>query len=231
MRRRSGRAPPAGSAGSSSDWCACCPCRSTSARAGLGQLGRGREPAVDVGPAAAVARHDPREHDLVAGLGVHEATLDPRSAAPSRTSAGVGPPADEQLDRLDQQRLARAGLAGDRGQAGAEHQVQVGDDPEIDDVQLDQHQRRSPVGEAELGLQDLVEVAGPKVTMRAGSVAAATRRRCRPRASSPSSRPSAVSTTLPVVAHGEAQDSPRAASTSDRSKSMCGDTGVSSRHR
>ena len=60
------------------------------------------------------------------------------------------------------QRLARAGLAGDRGQARAEEQVEVGDDAEVVDAQLDQHLRALPVGEAELGLQDLVEVAGPE---------------------------------------------------------------------
>ena len=99
------------------------------------------------------------------------------SAAPSRTSAGVGAPADEQLDRLDEQRLARAGLAGDRGQPGAEHQVEVGDDPEIDDVQLDQHQRRYRSARPNLAFRIWWKSRGPKVTMRAGTVAAAARHR------------------------------------------------------
>ena len=126
----------------------------------LGELADGGEPAVDVGAAATVAGQHAREHGLVAGLGVHEPSFDARFVGAVAHERGVGAPADEQLDRLDEERLARAGLAGDRGEAGLgpEHEVEVGDDPEIDDVQLDQHQL--PVGEAELGLQDLVEVAG-----------------------------------------------------------------------
>ncbi len=42
----------------------------------VGELADGREPPVDVGPAAPVQRHHAREDDLVAGLGVDESTFD-----------------------------------------------------------------------------------------------------------------------------------------------------------
>ena len=105
----------------------------------LGELARGRQPPVDVGTAAALTRDHPREDGLGSGLRVHEATLDARLGGAVPHERGVGPATDQQLDRLDDERLARTGLAGDGGEAGPEHEVQVGDDPEIDDVQLDQH--------------------------------------------------------------------------------------------
>ena len=58
-RRRSGRARARCSAGASSVWCACWPCRSTSSRPEFGELAGGRQAAVDVGAAAAVARGRP----------------------------------------------------------------------------------------------------------------------------------------------------------------------------
>ena len=127
--------------------------------ADLGELARGGEAAVDVGAAAAVAGQDAREHGLLAGRRVDEAPFDPGFGRAVAHERGVGAAADEQLHRFDDEGLARAGLAGDRGHPGrgVEHQVQVGDDPEIDHVQFDEH--ALPVGEAELGLQDLVEVA------------------------------------------------------------------------
>ena len=128
----------------------------------LGELADGGEAAVDVGAAAAVAGQDAGEHGLLAGRGVYEAPFDPGLGRAVAHERGVGAATDEQLDRLDDEGLARAGLAGDRGhpRRGVEHQAQVGDDPEIDHVQLDEH--ALPVGEAELGLQDLVEVARPQ---------------------------------------------------------------------
>jgi hypothetical protein len=105
----------------------------------LGELAEGREPPVDVGPAAPVQRHDSRQHDLVAGLGVDESTFDARFGGTVAHERRVGAPSDEELDRLDQQRLARAGLAGDRGQPVTEHEREIGDDPEVGDVQLGQH--------------------------------------------------------------------------------------------
>jgi hypothetical protein len=52
---------------------------------------------------------------------------------------GVGPTTDEQLDRLDQHRLAGPGLTGDRRQSGAERQLDTLDHAEVLDVQFGQH--------------------------------------------------------------------------------------------
>ena len=67
----------------------------------LGELAHGREPAVDVRAAATVGRQHAREHRLVAGLRVHEPALDARFVGAVAHQRGVGAPADEQLDRLD----------------------------------------------------------------------------------------------------------------------------------
>src|SRR5207249_7796251 len=62
-------------------------------------------------------------------------------------------------ERLDDQCLAGARLTRDDRQPRTEEQIEVGDDAEVDDVQLGQHRAAAlPVREAELGLQDLVEV-------------------------------------------------------------------------
>ena len=53
--------------------------------------------------------------------------------------AAVSPPADEQLDRVDEQRLARAGLAREGGHAGAEHEHELVDDTQVADGELGQH--------------------------------------------------------------------------------------------
>ena len=72
---------------------------------------------------------------------IHEAAFDRGLVGTVAHERRIGATADEQVDGLDQECLARARLARDRGQALAEHQVEVGDDPEIDDVQLDEHRR------------------------------------------------------------------------------------------
>ena len=89
---------------------------------------------------------------------------------------------------------------------------------------------RSPIRKVELGLEDLVEVSrARRLASRSGSAAARHVTRS-PAPSSPSSRPSSVSTT-PRSSHTTKPSSSLSASTSDRSNSMCGDTGVSTRQR
>ena len=53
--------------------------------------------------------------------------------------AGLGAPAGEQQQRVDEQRLAGAGFAGDDGHAGAERDLRFRDDREIFDVEGFQH--------------------------------------------------------------------------------------------
>ena len=136
---------------------------------------RRRQPTVDVGARPALGGHDPGDDVLV--VADDEAALDACLGGPVRTIVGVGAAADEQVDRLDQHRLAGAGLAGERGQAGTEDELQV--DAHRLDVQLVSTVRSlgqrcnaaaiaqsigSSVGpqrsaQPELGLQDLVEAA------------------------------------------------------------------------
>jgi hypothetical protein len=79
------------------------------------------------------------------------------SVAPSRTSDGVGAATEEELERLDEQGLP-APVSPVIAVSPVRPTSDLVDDPEVGDPQLDEH-RRLPVGEAELGLQDLVEVA------------------------------------------------------------------------
>ena len=70
--------------------------------------------------AATVGRDDARDDDLLAGQRILEAAFDPRLVRARPRPARVGPRPGEQLERLDDERLARAGLAGDDGQARPE---------------------------------------------------------------------------------------------------------------
>ena len=87
------------------------PCRSTSRRQ-LGERGDRGEAAVDVGARPAVGR-DTRA-STSSSSPIDEAALDPRLGRAGAHHRRVGPPADEQLDRLDEHRLAGAGLARER---------------------------------------------------------------------------------------------------------------------
>ena len=53
------------------------------------------------------------------------------SSGPGPHEHGIGLPAHEQLDGVDDERLARAGLPRERGHAGAEDQAEVLDDPKV----------------------------------------------------------------------------------------------------
>ena len=87
-------------------WWACWPCRSTSPAAALGERADGRRPPVDVGPRAAVGGHHAGQHELV--VADDEAAVDAGLVGAGAHDRGVGAPADEQLERLDEHRLAGA---------------------------------------------------------------------------------------------------------------------------
>ena len=106
------------------------------------ELGDRRQSAVDVRSAPAVARNNSGQHDLVPAC-VFETPFDACLHGTSTHEHRVGAPAEEQLDRLDKQRLTGAGLAGDRGETRTDENSQVVDDPEIGDVELVQHRQRS----------------------------------------------------------------------------------------
>ncbi len=103
----------------------------------FGQFTDGREPAVHVRAAPPVARHDPREHDLV--IAVDEPALDPRFGGTVAHEGGVGAASEEQHERIDQQRLARPGFTGDGGHPRTEADHHLGDDAQVLDPQFAQH--------------------------------------------------------------------------------------------
>ena len=84
----------------------------------LGELGRGREVTVDVAARAADRGNDAREHDFV--VAVDEPALDARLVGAVAHQRRVGPASAQQVERVDDERLARAGLAGDHRHAVAE---------------------------------------------------------------------------------------------------------------
>ena len=85
---------------------------------GLGERGDGGRPTVDVGPRPPVGRDHPGEHVSIT-VGGDEPAVDPGLVGAVADHRRVGPATDEQLDRLDQHRLAGAGLAGQRRQTRA----------------------------------------------------------------------------------------------------------------
>ena len=108
--------------------------------AALGQLAHRDGPAVDVGAAARArcGRDHPREHDLLAGVG-HEPAVDDGLLGAGAHHGGVGPGTEQQLDGADDERLAGAGLPGERGESVAEHESGIGEDAEISHGQLGDH--------------------------------------------------------------------------------------------
>ena len=83
------------------------------------------------------AGHDPATTRARRSVGtVDEAAVDACLGGAGAHDRGVGPPADQQLDRLDQHRLAGAGLTGERGEPGPSTQVGALDHAQVLDVQL-----------------------------------------------------------------------------------------------
>ena len=103
--------------------------------------GEGRHLAVDLGTGATGTRDRAREDHLVFPLGGGESALDGRLVRTTAHHRGVDAPADEELERLDDERLARAGLPGDCRHAGAEDDVHVLNDPQLADAQFAEHGR------------------------------------------------------------------------------------------
>ena len=113
---------------------------------GLGQRAHRRHAPVDPGPRTAFGRHGARDDHLPLAFGLvhHEACLDQclRGAGPD--DARTGPPAEHELERLDDQRLAGARLAGQDRHALPEGERKVLDDAEIAHPQLGQHATTAP---------------------------------------------------------------------------------------
>ena len=81
---------------------------------------------------------DPGQHDF--GLAGDETRIDARLVCAGSHDRRIGPPAHDELERLDKHRLAGTRLARDRRKTVAEHEIGAPDHAEILDVQLRQHQ-------------------------------------------------------------------------------------------
>ena len=104
----------------------------------LGQCAEGHHAAVDPGLRPALAGDGAGQEDLVVSVDVAEASLDQCLLGAGPHDRRVGPAAEQQAEGADQQRLARPGLAGQRGHAGPEADGDLVDHPEVADVELDQ---------------------------------------------------------------------------------------------
>ena len=189
----------------------------------LDEFARGCEPPVHVAAAPTDGRNDARENDLV--VADDEPALDPRFGGAVAHRAGIGAAATQQFERVDEQGLARTGLARDHGHARGHRHEQFFDDAEVLDAEFGQHQRS---GSENLALRIWWKSRGRRSTMCAGSAAALHVTRS-PSVSTVTRRPSIVHTTSrPPLTTKSSCSCP--ASTSERSNNMCGEIGVSSKH-
>ena len=119
----------------------------------LAERAEGRHAAVDPGPGAALGGDRAGQDHLAGGVALphHEAGLDQGLGRAGAHHAGVGPTAQHQLQRLDDQRLAGARLSGERRHAGPELQRQVLDHAEVAHVQVGQHDRLTRSARPEAG--------------------------------------------------------------------------------
>ncbi len=115
--------------------------------------------AVEPGAAPSVGADDPAQQQLVLGGNrvflehvlqrpAHPRDIDRRAQiAPLRTGAhhfGTGPPAAEQFEGVDQDRLAGTGLTSEYGEPGAEVDFHRFDDRQVADLQMAQHGFSAP---------------------------------------------------------------------------------------
>ena len=137
---------------------------------GLGQRRRGGQPAVDVGPAPAVGRDDPGQHQLL--VVVDEATLDhglgSRPGAPAWRRPGRRPAGRCASTSIVLPAPVSPVSAVMPGPSTRESSAMT---PEVAGSAA---RSASAVAQPELGLEDPVEVRSPNRTKRATSVGAAT---------------------------------------------------------
>ncbi len=128
--------------------------------------------AVDPGPGPALGGDGAGEDDLAGLVAVaqDEPGLDQRLDGAGAHHAGVGPPAQHQLQRLDHQGLAGAGLPRQGGHAGPEDQCEVLDDAEVAHVQVGQHGRFTGPGGRAAGSAGCRRRSGARCAPRAPDV-------------------------------------------------------------
>ena len=89
--------------------------------------------------ASASSRDRTGQHDLLV-VRQDEPSLNEGFVGARSDECGVRATADQQLDGLHEQGLARSGFAGERGHAGSQHERELADDPKLLDRQFGQHQ-------------------------------------------------------------------------------------------
>jgi hypothetical protein len=103
----------------------------------LGKRRGGSRASVDVRTRPPVGRDHTAEHGLVVIR--HEAGVDARLSGAWADDRGIGTPTDDEIERLNEHRLAGARLTGDRRQSLADNEIDGADDAEVLDVQLAEH--------------------------------------------------------------------------------------------
>ncbi len=128
--------------------------------ADLAQLGDSRRAPAEVGSSAAIGPHSPRQYELVRirretieylghGLGYVRRTSRPRRQREDALDVclvcarphdpATSPSTEQQLERVGEDRLARAGLAGEDVEALSEAQLRPLEEQQVLDAQLFQH--------------------------------------------------------------------------------------------
>ena len=120
----------------------------------LAQQAHARRLVIDKGAAAAVGREQAAQHNRLAGavmpgfaqdrmgrmvLSDRKLGRNSRLLRPGAHQAGLGPPAERQAERVQQDRLARTGLAGQHAQSRAKGERQTIDQHDVADGQTEQH--------------------------------------------------------------------------------------------
>ena len=188
--------------------------------------------AVDPRPGPPLRGDRTGEDHLALGVALShdEARLDERLRRASPHHARVGPPAEDQLQGLDDQRLARPGLARQGGHAGTELEGEVLDHTEVAHVQVGQHGTVSgPGARRSRKRRMLPKVWGSFRTTRTER-AATLQVMVAPGCSRPTSSPSTTST---PARSGTTSTSTTCSSVSTRlrSREKWGATGVTTRAR
>src|SRR5262249_11436053 len=108
----------------------------------FGELAHAGEASVHITTGSSLARHHTREDEVL--VTENEATLDTRFVGAVAHGIRIGARAAQELERVDEQRLARARFTGDHRETVSERYAQLGNDPDIFDSQLGQHPLSDP---------------------------------------------------------------------------------------
>ena len=135
----------------------------------LAQRGERRHAAVHPGPGSPFGRNGTGQDHFAGGVTLphHETGLHESLRGSGAHHARIGPAAQDQLQGLDHQGLARTRLTGEGGHSGPEDQGQVLDHTQIAHVQIGQHDRITGPGGREAGSAGCPRRSGARCARRA----------------------------------------------------------------